>query len=398
MAPARANALPAGVHVAFGSDPTTSLTVAWHVRSTTVAEGWVEWGIGSEELDRRADARRIPAPGAPSTLFETTLGGALDPGATVFYRACIEDGCAPVRRTATAPVTDSFRFAAFADHGRKATSQRTTALVADTKPAMVLMPGDLSYANANLPAWDDWFEQIEPLAGEVPLMVAPGNHETDPSQTPTPAAYGERFALPGAEFYYSFDYGRAHFLMVHSTVSAAARHMVLPDMLQFMEQDLLGAAQRKRSGALDWIFVVQHHPLYGSQDSSAPSKYLERNYNTPLIALEERMFHQYGVDVLIAGHNHQYERSRPMAYGQATNDSRNAYRDAIGFVQVITGGGGQSLYEFMDPADVQPWSVVRKERFHYTEFTIEGKKLTARAIATDDAAGEVLDQWTLQRS
>lgn len=42
-----------------------------------------------------------------------------------------------------------------------------------------IMNGDLSYARGFATQWDTFFDQIEQLANQVPVMVVEGNHERD---------------------------------------------------------------------------------------------------------------------------------------------------------------------------------------------------------------------------
>ena len=67
---------------------------------------------------------------------------------------------------------------------------------------------------------------MEPLISEVPLMVVEGNHEIEPqAENRTFAAYSSRFAFPSNEsnssstFYYSFNAGGIHFIMLGAYIS-----------------------------------------------------------------------------------------------------------------------------------------------------------------------------------
>ena len=73
----------------------------------------------------------------------------------------------------------------------------------------LLMPGDLSYADCTQDRWDTWENMIQHVAAEVPLMVAPGNHDvetvmcdhllTSIYNPPTPfISYCSRHRMPGS--------------------------------------------------------------------------------------------------------------------------------------------------------------------------------------------------------
>lgn len=66
---------------------------------------------------------------------------------------------------------------------------------------------------------------MEPLTSKVPTMVIEGNHEIEPQASGvTFKSYSERFAVPASEsgsnsnFYYSFDAGGVHFVMLGAYV------------------------------------------------------------------------------------------------------------------------------------------------------------------------------------
>ena len=109
---------------------------------------------------------------------------------------------------------------------------------------LVIHAGDISYARGIAYLWDQWHQIVEPYATKVPYMVGIGNHEYDhlelgQGKDPSGAAgvgfhpewgnYGDdshgecgvptynRFTMPGngnALFWYSFDYGSVHFIML----------------------------------------------------------------------------------------------------------------------------------------------------------------------------------------
>lgn len=386
---------PRGVHVSFGADPRTQATVAWHTDGLEDPGTAVEWGIDAS-LGTQVSGVGGPAPeGVGVVLHEVHLDG-LPADADIFYRAGSAGAWSPVRSFRTAPVSSRFRFTVFGDHGTKPAAQRTTSLVTATDPDLHLIAGDISYANDEPEIWNDWFEQTESLFATTPVMPAPGNHDTETTQTGNGAvAYRARFALPGNELFYSFDYGRVHFAIFHSTYEADPG--VMPEQLVFLENDLREAAARRDAGELDFLIVVQHHPLWANhRDQDLMRHYLERRANPPLILLEEHMLVRYGVDVLIAGHNHHYERTKPMAYGTATDQRTTGYDDPAGYIEIVTGGGGTGLYEFRDPGDFPDWSAAHARRFHFVQFDVDGPSMTVTAFATDEDAGEVLDTWTLR--
>ncbi len=138
------------------------------------------------------------------------------------------------------------------------------------------------------------------------LWSAIGNHETAQSvNPPLTIPYFQIFNLPtaaeaggvasGTEKYYSFDYGRIHFIALDSMTSSR-----LPGsaMLTWLQADLTATTQ-------DWIIAFWHHPPYtkGSHNSDTETELIEMRSNV-LPILEAG-----GVDLVLCGHSHSYERS-----------------------------------------------------------------------------------------
>lgn len=377
---------PRGVHIAYGEDPTTQMSVVWHTAGTSDPGTIVRYGptpqLGSEQSGIAFVTTGLPASKA-STLHEVKLSD-LPPGSTVYYQVGDGSNFSPIRSFQTAtPDDEEIRFVMLGDLGISSEAQHTLDVVESLDPDLLVIAGDISYANSKLERWDTWAEIAEPLGSRIPIMPAPGNHETDTRSTPTPKAYLERFSLPGTEYYYGFDVGRIHFLMLHSTLNSTSAQE-FASQIAYAELDLANAAQRRDAGELDRIIVVQHHPLYGSMDSTDT----ERTFNVQMLSWEEQMLHKYDVDLLVAGHNHHYERTAPMAYGQPTEGT-----PVDGFVEVITGGGGAGLYDFKETG-IAPWSLVREERRHFVLVEFSGGNLSFSTIATD-GDGEVIDTFEI---
>ncbi|KAG5611823.1 hypothetical protein H5410_023104 [Solanum commersonii] len=116
-------------------------------------------------------------------------------------------------------------------------------------PSMILMVGDLTYANQYLttggkgascyscqfldapiretfqPRWDGWGRFMELLISRVPMMVIEGNHEIEPqAEGLTFQSYLTRYSVPSKDsgsnsnLYYSFNAGGIHFIMLGAYV------------------------------------------------------------------------------------------------------------------------------------------------------------------------------------
>ena len=98
----------------------------------------------------------------------------------------------------------------------------------------------------------------------------------------------------------------------------------------------------------DWIVVFLHHPMY----SSIPNL-----YSMDLRSLLQPTFDLYGVDLVINGHKHVYERTNPVTFNNTITDNENcSYDDLNGQIYLTVGTGGHSHHQFKQK---QSWSVVQ---------------------------------------
>ncbi|MFP5220636.1 MAG: purple acid phosphatase family protein [Actinomycetes bacterium] len=285
------------------------------------------------------------------------------------------------------------------DHGANAASRRTTSALLERRPDAVLLAGDISYANGYQPRWDEWAGQAEPLTSVVPLLPAPGNHEAKDYYGET---YRRRFSTPaGGRNWYTADLGRAHlfvgtagcFLTENDPTTAVD---LVVDELLGLERSLALAAARRAAGEVDFLVVAQHFPLYTNHATRGP-------FSPELVVAQEHILQRYQVDLVLVGHDHMFQRSARMAYGNATGGG-------LGYVQVVAGAGGQSLYEFADPdSDAWgDWCVAWARQFSFAEHRIETGQLTTTVRAWDDStdspndvdmtlAPRVIDESVLRR-
>ncbi len=169
-----------------------------------------------------------------------------------------------------------------------------------------LMLGDNAYNSGSDEEFQGAvFDAYPELLRNTTMWSCIGNHETytsggapyiDIHSFPTA---GECGGLPsGSERYYSFDHGNIHFVCLDSTASNASDLPGSGGMVDWLEADLQATDK-------DWIIAYFHHGPYtkGSHDSDIETKHIiVRRYMTPLLE-------SYGVDMVLSGHSHTYERS-----------------------------------------------------------------------------------------
>ena len=284
---------------------TNAITVVF--RTSTAATATVRCGpnLGGWETSRSS---------ASGTTHAIELTG-LRPDTQYFYQ--VESGGAVLaggknhffRTTPPANARTPFRFLAWGDSGTGSSTQRDAAARMEQiypQPDFALGLGDLVYDDGE---WENYDPHLfQPYARIFPRMVfwpTIGNHDY---KTESGAPYYDAFYLPtksgapsrpsNTEKYYSFDQGMAHFVCLDSESSNTSPGGA---MYTWLSDDLDDARARGKR----WLFVFMHHPPYskGTHDSDDEGELIDiRQDLVPL-------FESKGVDMVLVGHSHNYERS-----------------------------------------------------------------------------------------
>lgn len=184
---------------------------------------------------------------------------------------------------------ESVRFAVIGDSGTGSTpqyelAQRLTAAREVFPYAFVLMMGDNIYGSDSPRDFEKKFERpyAALLGAGVPFYATLGNHD-DPSQR-----LYKHFNMDGQR-YYTFSKGPVAFFVMDSTYMDRAQ-------IDWLDREL-GASRAH------WKVAYGHHPLYSSGG--------RHGSEIDLRVLVEPLFVKHGVDVVLAGHEHFYERVKP---------------------------------------------------------------------------------------
>lgn len=366
------------VHLSWTGNSATTMTVMWHTQySSNPAQVQYETATG---YGSTANGKTYPSSGQ-GYLHEVTLTG-LQPATRYNYRVSADDGSwSSDYSFQTAPLSDGdFRFLAVADMGRNSNSITISNLMAMRAASFTVGAGDYWYSDDENNV-DKWFNINQPLMSQAPFMPARGNHEGGNHETAYPNRYPTRFALPTPENYYSFRYGGAHFLIVDTNVDYTSGSV----QRSFIERDLQAAAS---DPAVKWTFAVHHHPPFSS---STFQSLTARAQLSPLYDL-------YGVDVVITGHAHLYERTFPVkSDGKVASTNTSEYTNPQAPIYMVTGGGGASPPpgQVKCSTTTQTWSVKCLEVFEFLEFHTTPTSVELSAI---DSSGLVFDRFTLRRT
>ena len=214
-------------------------------------------------------------------------------------------------------------FAVFADVGQTVVSAANIAMLADDpETRLVLLAGDMSYADGVGERWDSWGELMSMLLASRPLAAAVGNHELERGENGIAmlARYPSPYvaAKSTSPYDYSFDAGPAHVVVLDSYPGARGATRQVAWL-----RAALARVDRRRT---PWLLCMFHTAWYSSINARA-----YRNAGEPLRWATEEILAAAGVDLIVSGHVHHYERSFPVV---------NRTREACGPVHLNVGAAG----------------------------------------------------------
>ncbi len=261
------------VYVMVESKSTDPLTVDY---GTTISYG-----------RSASTASTLPTTGG-TFIHRIPLTG-LTPDTTYYYRLDLQGASF---KTAANPGT-VFRFSWMADcRTGTAIHDKIAALIQSAGPRFSLYGGDLCDDGASYDVYKDQFFRTKQLAlaGSVPFFNATGNHEkwsiNTKAFTQAPAS------TSGNQGYYSFDYGDLH-VVVMNYLDPGGYAEGSPQY-NFIAADLAATSK-------PWKIVICHTPAYVSGGHGEDAN---------MIALTTNVFEPRGVNLVIAGHAHFYQRNR----------------------------------------------------------------------------------------
>lgn len=322
--------------------------------------------------------------------------------------------------------------------------------ISEKRPDFLIALGDIvypggraiQYMNHFFPVYNDvktaGVATGAPLMASIPFYPVVGNHDADSQRLPTyPDAFScfhwfsvpkngpgegpwntplgkdssaaEHFrAMAGPEYpamcNYSFDYGDGHFLVLDAN-SYAAKDMEA--LLPWIERDLSNSKQR-------WKFVSFHHPAFHTS---------KEHYTEQRMRLLQPLFERTGVDLVLAGHVHNYQRSLPLRFVPSPDgrDKRGRVNGKLtldrefdgvqktrpdGVIHLVSGGGGAKLYSLdLDktvaqlmkehPDNYQPLTAKYVPEHSFTVIDMTHEALTVQQI---NITGKVVDSFRITKA
>jgi|GEM_PF-2185247 len=330
------------------------MTIMWE--SEELASGEVRYGE-TEKLGKSA------AEYANTKIHQMMLTG-LKSQTMYYYQVVTGDKKSEIHSFSTAVEKDApFSFIAYGDNKNGPFNHAKVANLALTKePNFAIHNGDLVNRGGVYVQWEKlFFNPIGHLISHVPLYTVIGNHE-DMSDN-----YFNFFCPPCDTLaYYSIDYGNAHVIILNTEEEAL---IDAPNQVKWLIDDL------ESNQDATWKFVVFHVPPFTSGGN-----YYSR-FRLEVKELLVPIFQKYGVDMVLSGHDHHYERSFPI--GSKSDNSAIIY--------IVCGNGGTPM-RYNSPRE---WTLYSERVYGFTMINIDGTKMHFQSISIDN---RVIDEFTLDKA
>ena len=357
----------------------SSAVVRWR-SSRPVQPGFRFWEDGQDTI-----TATLPETGLDHT-FEMT---GLLPDADYFYQVRVQDtvwtDAVEIHTFPEPGSREPFTFLVLGDTGTLSSGQIGIAeQINQEDAALVLHVGDLAYPDGTEQEFTDrHFAVYGPLLKRVPVYPSPGDHDL---RTAFGQPYIDAFTPPGGRnsgspLYYSFTHGNVRFIALDTKEEEehTARYGYIGDPSSEQYQWLLTQlSAAKADPAIDWTIVYFHHAPYSASTGFGGhgSILSVRRVISPLMD-------GYGVPLVFSGHDHDYQRSRPIRENQLAEEG-------YGTVYVVTGGGGGRRTFRGTGAD---WFTAFAEQiYEYVRVEVDHYSLKLEAVDID---GSVFDSYDM---
>jgi hypothetical protein len=364
---------PFHVHLGLASDPRTSVTITWRTRDEATKASTVRFAAGDalapESLTQRHEGLqfRYETTGEVTPrIHEAHLCGLVADTVYSYQVGSDVDGVAtwsPVYSFRTAPdvtVTPDaeVRYAVVGD-SRDGYDiwQELVAEIQTHAPDLILFSGDAVTVGLEQREWETFFARAEPLVARVPMISAHGNHDVNSVN------YYSQFALFGDEEDFGFDFGWAHITVLNDTPGMTG------DLAGKSREHLM--ADLAASDDARWKIVLHHRPPWSASTRHGTEDTLQQLW-TPL-------YDQHGVDLVLNGHDHDYEVTHPLVWDEGLMTGRVVETPADGTVYVVSGGAGAELYG----AGEDFWTAYSESTHSAAIVTVRRDQMTLEAFRAD---------------
>jgi len=387
------NGLPSRIILNLTSAPATSIAVTWRMEAAH-EKAEIQYAVATPGTEFKkalvsepARCETLSVPHQPRAYHYSVVLRNLKPECDYVYRVGVESNWSEWNQFRTAAAeADSFTFIYFGDPQNDITEHVSRVLrqTVRTAPAgdFWLFSGDITSEPE-----DDQIGAIFDAGGflfrTIPSVMVPGNHDIGYAFKDGDYALNDRGrrtrghsvsplwrghytlpenGIPGLEeTSFTFDYQGVRFIMLNSNVQ-------LEEQAEWMRGLLADNPNR-------WTIVSFHHPVYSSGADRDERR--TRNAFLPL-------FDEYGVDIVLTGHDHTYARTHPLRNNAVAPEGEKG-------TVYLTTSSGPKFYKYTARYDSlmaktaenhQLFQVitVNQQAIHCTTYTASGMQFDAFQI------------------
>jgi hypothetical protein len=366
-----ADPTPRLVHLGIVGDPKTSIVAQWRTMDETTRATTIRYAQGANlsasQLTETKTGIEFGYKATGTDVFrvhQVHLCG-LEPGTTYSYQVGAVDAAgashfSPVYTFHTAPEIvahpDAEVVFAFVGDSRGGYDvwQQLVDQIQQRSPDLILFSGDAVTVGITQYEWEEFFGRAESLLATTPMIAAHGNHEVNAVN------YFSQIALPGDQENFGIDYGFAHITVGNDTPDDISK--LTGEFRDKLEADFTA------SDAARWKLFMHHQPMYSASTRHGPSMTLQNAW-LPMVD-------SHHIDLVLNGHDHDYEVSKPLVNGQVQGSNASAT------VYVVAGGAGAELYD--NGSDF--WTLFSEKTYSAAMINVRRDQMTMDAFRPDGTA------------
>lgn len=350
-------------------NPNNDITINW---SSIGANDSIQWGFSP--LLEKGKFPAIQRTGISGYFYSYIFQGQMSDSIIYYsiYNSSLDSQ--EIVQTYKLPINTNYNCFSFNVMGDSRTNYSTweqIALLANQhKTDFSIHLGDVVDNGSNTLSWTQWFNSGITFLNNNLVYYCVGNHEANDT-----ALFQNIFTLPNSqntELYYSFEYGNAVFICLNS-------EYITNEQTQWLYSTLQNYKDKT------WKIVFFHRPFYsigyhiGEMDA-----YLDTWW---------KAFDSVGVDLILSGHEHMYERTKPINYSVSPYTPVSEYGSNFGQgrCEIVSGGAGGPLYAGTPDIFTQAYAPLN----HICKISICGNTLVDSTFNLTDS---LIDTFVLDKT
>ena len=336
------------------------------------------------------------------TYYIVKAEAALDAYKTYAYRAYdkyVEIGTdvATIQTKDTTATTFSFAHVADSQDGVAEFTKVLENVVGNTD--FLLHTGDFVENSKYEAQWSAMLGGNFNYLSQVPVMAISGNHETTylngSNETYKHFHHKKPEQNTKLGYYYSFTYGNAKFIMLNTNIQGASG---------FSDEQYEWLVEELENNTATWTIVAMHYPVYSAgRYGSLPNL---KATSEALRAKLHATFVEYGVDIVLQGHDHVV--SRTVAMGAGGNPVAETWElvdglrhsiDPQGVIYTMTGTSGTQTRGPVAEANAAWYDYkMNSNKSSWTEYTIDGNTMSVAVKYADGNQVREYTSWGIVKS